>query len=271
LQRGGGISGLLARTENPASVAGLQQASLFYGLDGAGNITCLLNQGSAVVARYQYDPFGRFSAMGSGATMNAYCFSSKEQHTPSGLIYYGFRFYDPGLSRWLSKDPLQERGGVNLYSFVRNSPVLLLDILGLDAADWCKYNFGKTPGEMLDDWIDRLKTTPPRDLPSAAYRGTDPLGAFLGNAGESLGLSFYQANAGAFSSFGDRHPVTAFGAAVAFVGAYVGVGVAQGSSVTSPPIPFLGGTIKFGYNPSPKPRSNDPADQRIFAAWQCSL
>jgi uncharacterized protein RhaS with RHS repeats len=38
----------------------------------------------------------------------------------------------PGLQRWPNRDPLQERGGINLYGFVRNNPISNLDRDGLD-------------------------------------------------------------------------------------------------------------------------------------------
>jgi RHS repeat-associated protein len=50
----------------------------------------------------------------------------------SGLYYYGYRFYDPYLQRWVNRDPIGEVGGVNLYGFVLNNPVGLVDLLGLD-------------------------------------------------------------------------------------------------------------------------------------------
>ena len=43
-------------------------------------------------------------------------------------------FYDPHVGRWINRDPIGERGGENLYTFVRNQPVLLIDALGL--LDW---------------------------------------------------------------------------------------------------------------------------------------
>lgn len=49
----------------------------------------------------------------------------------SGLYYYGYRYYDPVTGRWPSRDPIGERGGINLCSFVRNDGVNELDILGL--------------------------------------------------------------------------------------------------------------------------------------------
>jgi hypothetical protein len=41
----------------------------------------------------------------------------------SGLYYYGYRFYDPNLQRWLNRDPLEERGGLNLYCLGANNPL----------------------------------------------------------------------------------------------------------------------------------------------------
>ena len=51
--------------------------------------------------------------------------------TSSGVSVYGFRFYVPELGRWVSRDPIQEEGGLNLYSFVSNDPVGKLDFLGM--------------------------------------------------------------------------------------------------------------------------------------------
>jgi hypothetical protein len=40
-------------------------------------------------------------------------------------------FYDPGQGRWLSRDPIAEQGGVNLYGFVGNDGINRQDKLGL--------------------------------------------------------------------------------------------------------------------------------------------
>ena len=40
-------------------------------------------------------------------------------------------FYNPGTGRWLSKDPIEERGGYNLHGFVVNDPLNKIDPLGL--------------------------------------------------------------------------------------------------------------------------------------------
>ena len=55
---------------------------------------------------------------------------SKIRHFRPRVAYYGYRFYDPETGRWPSRDPIQERGGVNLYGFVGNDGVNKWDYLG---------------------------------------------------------------------------------------------------------------------------------------------
>ena len=57
-------------------------------------------------------------------------FSTKYQDAETGLLYYGYRFYDPITGRWLSRDPIEEEGGLNLYGFVRNDGVNFFDADG---------------------------------------------------------------------------------------------------------------------------------------------
>ncbi len=51
--------------------------------------------------------------------------------TASGTFYYGFRYYVPETGRWLSRDPIAERGGLNLFAFVGNDVLNKLDYLGM--------------------------------------------------------------------------------------------------------------------------------------------
>ena len=53
-------------------------------------------------------------------------------------------FYDPSLGRWLTRDPIEERDGNNLYAFVHSNPVTAIDSLGLSTlglkkihGNWC--------------------------------------------------------------------------------------------------------------------------------------
>jgi uncharacterized protein RhaS with RHS repeats len=43
------------------------------------------------------------------------------------MYYYGFRFYEPNLQRWINADPLGELGSLNLFRAVRNCPTGTVD------------------------------------------------------------------------------------------------------------------------------------------------
>jgi uncharacterized protein RhaS with RHS repeats len=54
------------------------------------------------------------------------------------LLYYGYRYYQPSTGRWLSRDPIGEVGGVNIYSSMLNNSVIHYDPVGLNGADVTK-------------------------------------------------------------------------------------------------------------------------------------
>ena len=82
----------------------------------------------------EYGPFGEaVRASGSMAGYNPFEWSTKYTDAETGLNYYGDRYYNPSTGRWISRDPLGEAGGINLYTYVSNSPTNILDVLGLDS------------------------------------------------------------------------------------------------------------------------------------------
>lgn len=55
----------------------------------------------------------------------------------ANLVYYRARYFHPRLQRFISEDPIRFLGGdVNLYAFVFNMPLRLIDPLGLAVGDW---------------------------------------------------------------------------------------------------------------------------------------
>jgi len=52
-------------------------------------------------------------------------------HADSGLYLTRYRAYDPRSARWLSRDPINERGGANLYAYVEGNPINYRDPSGL--------------------------------------------------------------------------------------------------------------------------------------------
>src|SRR6266496_425353 len=128
LEGAGGIGGLLSLSHAYQSGSGSFTNHNYYHADGGGNITYLVDSSQSMVASYRYDPFGNtISSSGTLASANVYRFSSKEQMPNTGLYYYGYRFYDPNLQRWLNRDPYGEDGGINLYGFAKNEPLNQID------------------------------------------------------------------------------------------------------------------------------------------------
>jgi RHS repeat-associated protein len=137
LQGAGGISGMLARSQGYSS--GSWTTHHFYHADGNGNITYLVNSSQTLGASYKYDPFGgTISSSGTYAGANRYRFSSKEMNVSNGTYYYGYRWYHSNLQRWLNRDPIGEKGGLDLHDFVHNSPTMLVDLWGWEPTCGCK-------------------------------------------------------------------------------------------------------------------------------------
>jgi RHS repeat-associated protein len=133
-QGAGGVGGLLALTQHQASVPYASQVGTYFVTDdGHGNVTALVRAtDGSVAARYEYGPFGEpLRASGPMAAQNPMRFSTKYTDVETGLAYYGYRFYDSRLGRWLNRDVIGERGGVNLYGMVGNDPVNRVDYLGM--------------------------------------------------------------------------------------------------------------------------------------------
>lgn len=131
---GGGIGGLLTLKQDGQN--------FFYLYDGKGNVTTLLNSSQNVVMAYRYSTFGSLMTK-TGSIEQPFLFSTKRYDAASGLSYYGYRFYSSMTKRWMTKDPLGEQGGINLYGFIAGNPVNNVDIYGLKTNRDNRQNFPK--------------------------------------------------------------------------------------------------------------------------------
>jgi len=101
--------------------------------------------GGTVVARYDYDPYGRSTTV-LGTTPTDFNFTGLYRHSKSNLDLAVYRAYDSDLGRWLNRDPLDDaemREGPNLYVYVRNNVINHRDPSGLQAGN---PNFGNLGG-----------------------------------------------------------------------------------------------------------------------------
>jgi RHS repeat-associated protein len=137
-------------------------------MDRMGNVTGYRSSdngsSSVLSAVYEYDAFGReMKSTGSASDKMPFRFSTKFTDVESGLVYYGYRYYDPIGGRWLNRDPIGEQGGLGLFTMTRNRGPNIIDVLGLcedgdvktESATIVAYNF--TGESVLGDPLDEIQ------------------------------------------------------------------------------------------------------------------
>jgi len=132
LQGAGGVGGLLCS----ATVTMSGTVVHYPAYDGNGNVIGYVDGDTGAASlKLDYDPFGNpvMVAVAGSTVAKAlpFRFSTKYEEDKTGLLYYGYRYYAAGLGRWLSRDPIEEQGGVNLYGFAGNNGTNLVDPFGL--------------------------------------------------------------------------------------------------------------------------------------------
>ena len=97
--------------------------------------------------RYNYDSFGNIEAQ-NDQIKQPFTFTGREWDEETGLYYYRARYYDPMEGRFISKDPIGFKGGINLYNYVDSNPLNFTDPFGLEKSDFsslCKKTFLPLP------------------------------------------------------------------------------------------------------------------------------
>jgi RHS repeat-associated protein len=133
IQGAGGVGGVLAVKAGTSAQCGtMTNTTHFTCYDGNGNVTALVNAADgSESARYEYGAFAeRLRETGPMAKLNPIRFSTQYTDDVIGGVKYLFRGLREG--RWLSRDPIGEEGGENLYGFVDNDGINFFDLDGLE-------------------------------------------------------------------------------------------------------------------------------------------
>jgi RHS repeat-associated protein len=108
-----------------------------YVWDGLGNPVGLLVDFSSNVFSYEYDPYGvqvlKAGGTGNGAAQNPYAFKAGINDRASGLVKFGYRWYNPVTGTWTQQDTLDsplDPGNGNRYGFAAMDPINLSDPTG---------------------------------------------------------------------------------------------------------------------------------------------
>ena len=113
-----------------------------YALDDGKNVTAVCDAAGAVQERYGYSGFGTpafMTASFGSRTSSSYAwetlFCGYRFDSSTGIYQVRFRYLHSQLGRWLSRDPIQELGGYNLYCAFENLPTSKTDVDGLKPED----------------------------------------------------------------------------------------------------------------------------------------
>ncbi|MFA5119283.1 MAG: RHS repeat-associated core domain-containing protein [Candidatus Omnitrophota bacterium] len=117
----------------------------YYHSDHLGSSNVITNQSGAQIESVEYTPYGTIAQI-TGSDVVKHKFTGKELDN-TGLYYYGARYYDPEIGRFVTSDPTIQRPydpqDLNRYAYCRNNPINLVDPSGLGFKSWFKKIFDK--------------------------------------------------------------------------------------------------------------------------------
>ena len=189
-------------SQGEQQISGGTATPYYYTRDHLGSVRELCSSTGSTVARYSYDPYGRTTLV-SGSNLATLQYAGMYVHQNSGLSLTQYRAYDSNTGRWLSRDPLGENGGINLYGYVGNGPINRIDPLGLTWAD---------DASMTASWA--AGTAPPSQGYGPSTNQTQDM---MNAPGVQSAINYYD-NKNANSSPGNQQAVTDYDASFGLSG-----------------------------------------------------
>lgn len=172
-------------------------AALYYVRDQLGSVSGVTNTAGKVLGSTRYGAYGTVEDARGVQPDFGYAGMLRDPDTTLSLTM--FRAYDPAVGRWLSRDPIGERGGENSYAYVGGNPISRIDPFGLACNGQGCWN---TPNErayaQAGDWKNYYAT---------ASAGGDGYAREAGNVASNIGILSGITNYRLASLISDHLPV----------------------------------------------------------------
>lgn len=163
--------------------------------DLLGSIVGSVDAGTGGVTKFGYLPYG------GGTPAMPFGFTGQRFDSEAGLYYYRARHYSTAYGRFLQADPAGYDAGANLYAYVSNDPLNLIDPAGLSALS-AVTSLAQT---MVDPWVGFYQQTIVQPFYAAAgaiarspvgdpglyasLQRLGPAGAFASSAGQTASMA----------------------------------------------------------------------------------
>jgi RHS repeat-associated protein len=105
----------------------------YFLTDHLGSTRALTDTSGSVGANLDYDSFGNLTI---GSPTTRHTFTGRELDPDTGLLYYRARWYNQQQGRFISEDPIDLKGGINLYTYVGDAPLGYVDPWGLERLNY---------------------------------------------------------------------------------------------------------------------------------------
>jgi len=116
----------------------------FYVHDHLGSTRGVYNSDKTQYAAFEPTPYGEVYASSGPINDITRRYTGHDWDDAAELYYAPYRYYAPGLARWITRDPLGMVDGPNIYAYAQNSPINAMDSLGLDDSRHYPYDFEDT-------------------------------------------------------------------------------------------------------------------------------
>jgi RHS repeat-associated protein len=129
----------------------------YYHHDGMGSTIALTDAAGAIKKNYHLDPWGNIRRE-SGTSDNRNIFTGKEHDKKTGLVYFGARYYDPEIGRFITQDTYLGQKGVapslHRYLYAYSNPMFYIDLDGHSSIPTLEEirNSGFQMSEMFNPW-----------------------------------------------------------------------------------------------------------------------